>query len=113
MSYSLYASQSLNDDEFNERQYGLSISIPLDFGRSTTAIYDVRQNRGQLSHRASLSGRAENGLLNYRASAAHNETGQQSAELSLGYLAPYASLGAGLTQGTDFNTLSLNASGAC
>ena len=112
VSYSLYASQSLNDDEFNERQYGLSISVPLDFGRSTTASYDVRRSRGQLNHRASLSGRTKNGLLNYRASAASNAAGQQSAELSLGYLAPFASLGAGLTQGTDFSTLSLNASGA-
>lgn len=112
VSYSFYASQSLNDDEFNERQYGLSISVPLDFGRSTTAIYDVRQNRGQLSHRASLSGRAKNGVLNYRASAAKTDSGQQSTELSLGYLTPFASLGAGLTQGNDFNTLSLNASGA-
>ena len=112
VSYSLYASQSLNDDEFNERQYGLSISVPLDFGRSTTAIYDVRQNRGQLNHRTSVSGRAKNGLFNYKASATHNETGQQSGELSLGYLAPFASLGAGLTHGTDFNTFSLNASGA-
>lgn len=112
VSYSLYASQSLNDDEFNERQYGLSISVPLDFGRSTTATYDMRQNRDQLNHRASLSGRAKNSFINYRASVTHNETGQQSAELSLGYLAPFATLGAGLTQGTDFNTLSLNASGA-
>ena len=112
VSYSLYASQSLNDDAFNERQYGLSISLPLDFGRSTTAIYDVRQNRGQLNHRTSVSGRAKNGLFNYKASATHNETGQQSGELSLGYLAPFASLGAGLTHGTDFNTFSLNASGA-
>ena len=112
VSYSLYASQSLNDDEFNERQYGLSISVPLEFGRSTTATYEVRQNRGQLNHRASVSGRAQNGLFNYRTSATHKETGQQSAELSLGYLATFASLGAGLTQGTDFNTLSFNASGA-
>lgn len=112
VSYSLYASQSLNDDELNQRQYGLSISLPLEFGRPTTATYDMRQNRGQLNHRASLSGREHNGLLSYRASATHNETGQQSAELSLGYMAPFASLGAGLTQGADFNTLSLNASGA-
>ncbi len=112
VSYSLYASQSLNDDEFNERQYGLTISVPLEFGRSTTATYDLRQNSGQLNHRAALSGRAQNGLLNYRASAASNESGRQSAELSLGYLAPFASLGAGITQGTDFSTLSLNASGA-
>lgn len=112
VSYSLYASQSLNDDEFNERQYGLTISVPLEFGRSTTATYDLRQNSGQLNHRAALSGRAQNGLLNYRASAASNESGRQSAELSLGYLAPFASLGAGITQGTDFSTFSLNASGA-
>lgn len=112
VSYSLYASQSLNDDEFNERQYGLTISVPLEFGRSTTATDDLRQNSGQLNHRAALSGRAQNGLLNYRASAASNESGRQSAELSLGYLAPFASLGAGITQGTDFSTLSLNASGA-
>lgn len=112
VNYSLYASQSLNDDQFNDRQFGLNISMPLDFGRSTTATYDVRENRGRFNQRASLSGRGEGDRLNYRASLSSNESHQQSAELSLGYQAPFASLGAGLTQGTDYNNLSLNASGA-
>jgi outer membrane usher protein len=112
VSYSLYASRSLNDDQFNDRQFGLSLSMPLDFGRSTTATYDVRENQGQLNQRAALSGRGEGDRLNYRASLSNNESHQQSAELSLGYQAPFASLGAGLTQGTDYNSLSLNASGA-
>lgn len=112
VSYSLYASQSLNDDAFNERQFGLSVSMPLEFGRSTTATYDVRQNSGLLNHRASLSGQGKNSLINYRASVSNNERHQQNAELSVGYLAPFASLGAGITQGSDYNNLSLNASGA-
>lgn len=112
VSYSLYASQSLNDVQFNDRQFGLSVSLPLDFGRSTTATFDLRESAGQFNQRASLSGRGENDRLNYRASLSNNERHQQTAELALGYQTPFASLGAGITQGSAYNSLSLNASGA-
>lgn len=112
VSYNLYASQSLNDKQFNDRQVGLSISLPLDFGRSTTATFDVRESSGQFNQRASLAGRSEHDLLNYRASLSDNDRRQRTAELSLGYQAPFGSLGAGVTQSNDYNSLSLNASGA-
>lgn len=111
INYSLYASQSLNDDQFNERQLGVSISMPLSFGRSTTATYDIRESAGQFSQRASLAGRTDQDRLNYRASLASDENQQKSTELSLGYQASFASVGAGLTQGADYTNLSLNASG--
>jgi outer membrane usher protein len=112
VNYSFYASQSLNDDQFNDRQFGLSVSLPLDFGRSTTATFDLRENRGQFNQRASLSGRSEGDRLNYRASVSANERHQQTAELALGYQTPFASVGAGITQGSAYNNLSLNANGA-
>jgi len=112
LSYSVYASQSLNNDELRERQLGMSISMPLDFGQSTTATYDVRSSRGQFNHRASIAGRTHQDQLNYRASLASDENQYKSTELSLGYQAPYASVGAGITQGADYTNLSLNASGS-
>lgn len=112
VSYNLYASQSLNEKQSNDRQIGLSISVPLDFGRSTTATFDLRQNHGQLDQRASLSGRGEGDRLNYRASLSNNESQQKSAELALAYQTPVASLGAGIAQGSTYNNVSLNASGA-
>ncbi|MHC8305641.1 fimbria/pilus outer membrane usher protein [Pseudomonas sp. PB3P13] len=112
VSYSLYASQSLNDNQFNDRQFGLSISMPLDFGRSTTGTLDLRESGGLYSQRASLSGQAEGNRLNYRASVLNNEYKQQTAELALGYQTAVASVGAGITQGSDYNNLSVNASGA-
>ncbi|WP_241668492.1 fimbria/pilus outer membrane usher protein [Pseudomonas sp. Sample_22] len=112
VSYSLYASQSLNDKQTNDRQFGLSVSLPLDFGRSTTATFDLRESAGRFNQRASFSDRADGDRLNYRASLSNNENHQQTAELALGYQTPFASLGAGIAQGSAYNNLSLNASGA-
>jgi outer membrane usher protein len=112
INYSLYASQSLNDEQSNDRQLGLSVSFPLDFGNSTTATFDLRESRGSMNERASLSGRSEGDRLNYRASLSNNEQHQQTAELAVGYQTAFASVGAGMTQGTDYNNLSVNANGA-
>lgn len=112
VSYGLYASQSLNDENANDRQIGLSISVPLDFGYSNTATFDIQENRGQFNQRASLTGRREGDQLTYRASLANNERQEKTGELALGYQTSVASLGAGITQGSDFNNMSLNASGA-
>ncbi|MDD0977345.1 fimbrial biogenesis outer membrane usher protein [Pseudomonas sp. TNT2022 ID681] len=112
VSYSVYASQSLNDHYASDRQFGLSVSVPLSFGRGTTTTYDLQENRGNYSQRASLSGRAADDRLSYRASLANSESQQTSSELSVGYQAPFASMGAGITQSSSYNSLSLNASGA-
>lgn len=112
VSYSVYASQALNNDPGGARQAGLSISMPLDIGRSSSATFDIRESNGQYNQRASLNGRGTDNRLSYRASVTNDERNQQSGEVSMGYQAPYASLGAGLSQGSDYSNLSLNASGA-
>jgi len=112
VSYNLYASQSLSDRQHNDRQISVSISMPMEFGRSTTATFDVRQSAGEFDQRASLAGRNDSDLLNYRVSLSNSERSKQTGEFSLGYQAPFASLGAGVAQGPDYNNLSLNASGA-
>lgn len=112
VSYGLYASQSLNENQSNDRQFGLSVSLPLDFGRATTATFDVRESAGQFNQRASLTGRGEGDRLSYRTSLSNNEHHQKTAELAVGYQTPFASVGAGLTQGSAYNNLSVNANGA-
>lgn len=112
VSYNLYASQSLTDSGLSDRQISVGVSLPLDFGRSTTATFDVRESQGQFSQRASVSGSSDQHRMNYRAALANSTDNQQSAELSMGYQASVASLGAGLAQSTQYNSLSINASGA-
>lgn len=113
VGYNLYASQSLNDDRLDsDRQMGLSVSFPLDFGHSNSATLDFRESGGRYSQNARLSGSTDQNRLSYSAALANSDSQQQSASLSLGYQAPFASVGAGLTQGSDYRNVSLNASGA-
>jgi len=107
----LFASQSLNSSRGNDRQVGLSVTMPLDFGHSANATFDAQKNGEYFTQRATLSGSTDQNRLNYQASVSHEDSGQ-SAALSLGYQAPFGSLGAGLTQGQDYRNVSLNASGA-
>jgi outer membrane usher protein len=112
VSYNLYASQSLKDSGVTDRQISFGVSMPLSFGRSSTATFDVSESQGQFSQRASISGSAEQSLINYRASVANSTNNQKTAELSAGYQGSAASLGMGITQSTQYKSLSLNASGA-
>jgi outer membrane usher protein len=113
VSYNLFASQSLSDrNNTNDRMLGLSVSLPLNFGYASSATFDVQKSGETFSQRASVTGNADDNRLNYRASLASDDHRQQSASLSLGYQTPLGSLGAGLTQGRDFRSLSVNASGA-
>lgn len=113
VSYSLYAFQALNDERGSGRQVGLSVSMPLEFGRSpVSATFDISENDGRYNQRASLSGRSNDNRLSYRTSLTNNEYHQQSGELSLGYQTAHANLGGGFSQGSDYRSLSLNASGA-
>lgn len=107
----LFASQSLNSSRGNDRQVGVSVTMPLDFGHSANATFDAQKNGEHFAQRASLSGSTDQNRLNYQASVSHEDSGQ-SAALSLGYQAPFGSLGAGLTQGQDYRNVSVNASGA-
>lgn len=113
VSYNLFASQSLTDrDNVSDRQLGLSVSMPLDFGSASTATFDLLKSGDTYSQRASLSGNTDDSRLSYQASVARDNLQQQSATLAAGYQTPHGNLGAGLTQGRDHRSLSLNASGA-
>lgn len=112
VSYNLFASQSLNDSRANDRMFGLSVSVPLDFGHSANATFDVQKNGQQLTERASVSGSLDDSQLSYLASVSNNDAKQRSAALSLGYQAAFGSVGGGITQGSDYRTVSVNASGA-
>jgi outer membrane usher protein len=112
VNYNLFASQSLNDRRGSDRQIGLSVTMPLDFGRSVNATFDAQKNGDRYSRRASLSGSADENRLSYQASVSNDDGRQQSAALSLGYQAPFGSVGAGFTESSDYRNLSLNASGA-
>ncbi|WP_428846609.1 fimbria/pilus outer membrane usher protein [Pseudomonas moorei] len=112
VSFNLFASQSLNDSRGKDRQIGLSVTLPLDLGHPANATFDVQKNGSHATQRATLSGNTDQNRLNYQASASHEDSRQQSAALSLGYQAPFGSIGAGLTQGNDYRNVSLNASGA-
>jgi outer membrane usher protein len=112
VTYNLYASQSLSDTRDTDRQFGLSMSLPLDFGHSSTATFDVQNNGDRFSQRASLGGSVDENRLNYRTTLSNDENQQQSAALSVGYQAPFGSVGVGLTHGSDYRNVSANASGA-
>ena len=113
VNYTLFASQSLSDkQERSDRQFGLSVSLPLDFGHTSSATFDLQSNGGTFSQRASLNGSLDENRLNYRAALANEDNRQQSAELSMGYQTPFGNLGAGVAQGNDYHNVSVNATGA-
>ncbi|MBC2688918.1 fimbria/pilus outer membrane usher protein [Pseudomonas kielensis] len=112
VGYNLFASQSLNDSRASDRLVGLSISMPLDFGHSANATFDLQKSGEQFNQRTSLGGSLNDSQLSYQAAVSNNDAQQRSAALSLGYQAAFGSVGAGVTQGSDYRNLSVNASGA-
>ncbi|MNO47705.1 Outer membrane usher protein FimD precursor [compost metagenome] len=112
VTYYLFASQSLSDSYGTDRQFGLSVSMPLNFGRSANATYDMQKLQQGYSHRASLNGSTDDGQLSYNTSLAQHEDHRRTSALALGYRTEHGSFGTGLTHGSDYRSLSLNASGA-
>ncbi|MFJ4375655.1 fimbria/pilus outer membrane usher protein [Pseudomonas japonica] len=114
VSYNLFATQSLREQRAaGDRQVGLSVTLPLDFGRRpASATFDVFSSGGRASRRASLNGRLNDDNLNYRVSLGDEHNRNRSAALAVGYQTAHASLGAGYSQGNDYRALSLNANGA-
>lgn len=112
ITFNLFASQSLSESYANDRQIGLSVSMPLDFTRASNVTFDVQKNANSYSQRASMSGSAYDNTFNYRGSISHTDQQQESATLSANYQAPFASMGSGVTVGREYRSLSLNTSGA-
>ncbi|WP_085675524.1 MULTISPECIES: fimbria/pilus outer membrane usher protein [unclassified Pseudomonas] len=112
VSYSLFTSQSLTDRYGSDRQIGLTVSMPLHFGRPLKTTFGLQHNARGHSQRATLSGSDTEHALSYSASLSRDENDRKTAALSLGHQAPYASLSGGYTEGDTYRSLSLNASGA-
>jgi len=112
ISYHLYASQSLEDNGYGkDRQIGLSLSFPLAFGRSGTMSMNTQHTRDGSRQQANLSGSYDE-QLSYNLSASRNERQQHDFTVGTGYQTAHATLGAGLSKGDDYHSLSLNANGA-
>ncbi|QXH52980.1 fimbrial biogenesis outer membrane usher protein [Pseudomonas fakonensis] len=112
IGYNLFASQSLGRDTAHERMVGLSVSIPLGLGNSSSATFDLQRQGGRHNERASLSGSDLDNRLGYRAAISRDEQQRSNVELSASYQAAHANYGAGISQSRDRHNLSVNASGA-
>jgi len=112
VSINLYASQSLSDDSGSDRIVGLGVTIPLGWGTSTTASFDVQESNGHFSERATLNGGSQDNRLSYLASLANDEQQRKTASASMSYQTQKLNVGAGYTEADDFRSVSVNASGA-
>lgn len=112
LGINLFTSQALAQNGGDSRLLGLSLSLPLDFGRRHNATFDVQRNNGSYSQRASLNGGMINHQLGYQVSVSNDEQSRTSGALSVAYQGTSASYGAGYTQGPDYRSVSVNTSGA-
>ena len=112
INFNLFASQSLTRNNHQDRLFGLSMTMPLDWFSGASATFGTQASNGRQSQRASLSGGALDNRLRYTASANRDIQQQASGAFSVGYQGAWASVGAGYTQGNDYQALSANASGA-
>lgn len=113
VSYGLHASQSLRTSRRgSDRQVGLSVSLPLDFGHSSTLYFDTQHSALGNRQRVSMNGSGNDYRLSYNTSVSRDERQRQTLGLNLGYQTTSASLGAGVSVGPDYRSLSLNASGS-
>lgn len=112
LGINLFASQALDSRNSDNRLFGVSLSLPLDFGTPHHATFDLQRDNGRYSERASLNGTLPGSRLNYTASATNDRMGHKSGALSLAYQGSQGSIGMGYTEGDDYRNLSVNASGA-
>lgn len=112
LGVNLFASQSLSTRNTDNRLFGLSLSLPLDFGRPHTASFDLQRANGQYSERASLQGGLLDDRLSYHAALANDQNNRTNGGLSLAYQGSQGSYGVGYSEASDYRSLSLNASGS-
>jgi outer membrane usher protein len=84
--------------------------MPLGQTRSTGTFSVTRNNDGSLDQRAGLSGR--DGNLNYNVNANRVENTGNNGSALLGYRAPFAQLGAGVSVGSGYRQTSVSAAGS-
>lgn len=114
LAINLFASQSLASSNNDSRLFGVSLSLPLDFGRRRphTASFSLQHTDGKHTERASLQGGLLDDRLSYHASLTNDQNHRQNGAVALAYQGSQASVGMGYSEGRDYRNLSLNASGA-
>ncbi|WP_225774907.1 fimbria/pilus outer membrane usher protein [Pseudomonas sp. Marseille-Q5115] len=115
VQYSAYATQSLthySGQAHNDRQFGVAVSIPLDFGNWSTVSLDGLRSQNQWSRRATFSTLDQERGLNYSASLAQSGQAPTNAAASVGYQGQWGSYSLGYSSGQDYRSLSASASGS-
>lgn len=110
VTYGVYASKTLTDNFGENNQVVFTVSMPLGQTRSTGTFSVTRNNDGSLDQRAGLSGR--DGNLNYNVNANRVENTGNNGSALLGYRAPFAQLGAGVSVGSGYRQTSVSAAGS-
>ncbi|MGF6667966.1 fimbria/pilus outer membrane usher protein [Pseudomonas monsensis] len=110
VTYGIYASKTLTDNFGQNNQVVFSVSMPIGQTRSTGTYTVTRNNDGSLDQRAGLSGR--DGNLNYNVNANRSDNGGNNGSALIGYRAPFAQLGAGVSVGSGYRQTSVSAAGS-
>lgn len=110
VTYGVYASKTLTDTYGQSNQVVLTVSMPLGQTRSTGTYAVTRNTDGSLDQRAGLSGR--DGEVTYNVNANRSENAGNNGSALLGYRAPFAQLGAGVSVGSGYRQTSLSAAGS-
>ncbi len=112
LNYGIYASKALDDSRGQDKIVALTLSVPL--GNGSNASYGVTRNAdASLDQRVGLNGRvAGNDHLGYNLDLSHSDRGTHAATGSLNYVAPYAQMGASLSQGSGYRQATVSASGS-
>ncbi|UFH48289.1 fimbria/pilus outer membrane usher protein [Pseudomonas sp. KNUC1026] len=115
VQYSAYATQSVAQApgyEWDSRQIGLSVSMPLEFGNWSSASFDAVSSQGNWSQRASLSTADTERGLNYSASVARSTEGHNSLGASVAYQGQNGSYSLGYNAGPGYQNLNGSAAGS-
>ena len=110
VSYGVYASKSLNDSFGDNNQVMFTVSMPIGQTRSTATYSVTRNNDGSLYQRAGLSGRS--GDATYNVNANRSDRAGNNGSALVGYRAPFAQLGAGISVGSGYRQASVSAAGS-
>lgn len=110
VSYGVYASKTLTDNYGQNNQLVFTVSMPLGQTRSTGTYSVTRNNDGSLDQRAGVSG--SNGAVTYNVNANRAESAGNNGSALLGYRAPFAQLGAGVSVGSNYRQTSVSAAGS-
>ena len=110
VTYGVYASKTLTDNYGQSNQVVFTVSMPLGQTRNTATYAVTRNTDGSLDQRAGLSGR--DGEVTYNVNANRSDNAGNNGSALVGYRAPFAQLGAGVSVGSGYRQTSVSAAGS-